>query len=215
MDLSGIEGLSEEHQAAIMAAHNADVEGLKANNTKLMDEAKKAKTSVGEKDLAIEEARKVAADAEAKALESQGKYEEAQKLREDERAKLVAEANANADKYKNALEAKDIIEAKSPILSKVLDQFQPAAEAVLNNAISITYDESGNAKTMYKHGDKEFSSQAEFLDGVKDDAMWSGMLKGADSSGAGTKQSGNSGASSTGDKVGDNLSARLKGHGLI
>ena len=103
MDLSSIEGLSEEQTASILAAHNADVEGLKNQQAKLVDETKSAKQAASENASAVEEARKAASDAEARALESQGKYQEAQKIREDERAKLVAEANANADKYKDTL----------------------------------------------------------------------------------------------------------------
>ena len=40
MDLSGVEGLSEEQKASILAAHNADVEGLKNQQAKLVDETK-------------------------------------------------------------------------------------------------------------------------------------------------------------------------------
>ena len=215
MDLSGVEGLSEEQTASILAAHNADVEGLKNQQAKLVDETKSAKQAASENANAVEEARKAAADTEARNLELQGKYDEAQKIREAEKAKLVAEAHAIADKYKNALEAKDMLEARSPILSKVLDQFKPAAEAILAKNIDIAYDDEGNAKTVFRHGEQEFSSASDFIDGVSGDAMWDGMLRGADSSGAGTKQSKESGASSTGNSASDNLQKRLKQKGMI
>ena len=211
MDLSEL-GLSEDQLLGV----EKHVEGLKAKNTDLMDEAKKAKLSVSEKEAIAEEARKAAASAKAEALESLGKYEEAQKLREDERAELVAQANAERDNAKLALDKYHLSSAKNSVLNKVLDQFQPAAEAVLNNAISVSYDDNGNANTVFKHGEQEFSSAADFINGVGEDAMWSGMLKGADSSGAGTKQVNNSGgASSSGtDKTQSALEQRLKRKGL-
>ena len=190
MDLSSIEGLTEEQRAAVMAAHESDVEGLKNQQKKLVDEAKSAKTAASENAATVEEARKAAADAEARALESQGKYEEAQKVREEERAKLVAEASAERDKAIQALDMFHKINALNGVLNNVLDQFKPAAEAVLNQNISVTYDDEGNAKAVYKYGEQEFSSASDFINGVGDDAMWSGMLKGAVSSGAGTKQGG-------------------------
>lgn len=211
MELSEL-GLSEEQLAGI----NEHVAGLKASNTKLMDETKQAKIASSEKDTAVEEARKVAADEKAKTLEAQGKYEEAQKLREEERANLVAEANADAEKYKKALDDNHLTIAKNGILNKVLDAFQPAAEAVLNSVVSVSYDDTGKPSTVYKYGEQEFSSAADFINGVGEDAMWSGMLKGADSSGAGTKQSNNSGgASSSGtDKTQSALEQRLKQKGI-
>ena len=195
MDLSSIEGLTEDQRAAVIAAHESDVEGLKNQQKKLVDEAKSAKAAASENAATVEEARKAASDAEARALESQGKYDEAQKIREEERAKLVAEANANADKYKDTLDMFHKNNALNGVLNNVLDQFKPAAEAVLNQNISVTYDDDGNAKAVYKYGEQEFSSASDFINGVGDDAMWSGMLKGAVSSGAGTKQSGNVSAS--------------------
>ncbi len=190
MDLSSIEGLTEEQRAAVLAVYESDVEGLKNQQRKLVDEAKSAKAAANENAATVEEARKAASDAEARALESQGKYEEAQKVREEERAKLIAEANAERDKATNALDMFHKNNALNGVLNNVLDQFKPAAEAVLNQNISVSYDESGNAKAVYKYGEKEFSSASDFINGVGDDAMWSGMLKGAVSSGAGTKQSG-------------------------
>ncbi len=195
MDLSSIEGLTEDQRAAVLAAHESDVEGLKNQQKKLVDEAKSAKAAASENAATVEEARKAASDAEARALESQGKYEEAQKVREEERAKLIAEANAERDKATNALDMFHKNNALNGVLNNVLDQFKPAAEAVLNQNISVTYDDDGNAKAVYKYGEQEFSSASDFINGVGDDAMWSGMLKGAVSSGAGTKQGGNVSAS--------------------
>jgi hypothetical protein len=188
MDLSSVEGLTEDQRAAVMAAHDANVEGLKNQQKKLVDEAKTAKAAASENAATVEEARKAASDAEARALESQGKYDEAQKIREEERAKLVAVAESERDKAKNTLDKFHKSQAVNSILNNVLDQFRPAAEAVLDQNINIDYDEQGNVKTMFRHGEQEFSSASDFINGVGEDAMWGGMLKGAVSSGAGTKQ---------------------------
>ena len=215
MYLSTIEGLSEEQTASILAAHNADVEGLKNQQAKLVDETKSAKQAASENASAVEEARKAAADTEARNLELQGKYEEAQKIREDERAKLVAVAESERDNARNTLDKYHKSQAVSGILNNVLDQFKPAAEAVLAQNINIAYDDDGNVKTVFRHGEQEFSSASDFINGVSGDAMWDGMLRGADSSGAGTKQNRESGASSTGNSASDNLQKRLKQRGMI
>ena len=66
MDLSKIEGLelSEEQRAAILAAHNEEVNGLKTNNTALLEEKRKAK------ELADEASRKAQELADKEALAS-------------------------------------------------------------------------------------------------------------------------------------------------
>ena len=215
MDLSAIEGLTDEQKAAIEQAYNEDVTGLKTKTTQLLDEVKAAKSSSSEKDAAIEEARQAAVAAKEKQLLSENKYEEAQKLREEERATLVAKANENAEKYKAALDNYHLSTAKNGVLNKVVDGMQDFAEAMLDKSVSVAYDDDGNAKAVYRHGDKEFASAADFIDGVSDDAGWSRMLKGADSSGAGTKQNINGGASSSGiDKTQSALEQRLQQKGL-
>lgn len=216
MDLSGVEGLTEAQIASITAAHDADVTGLKSSNTKLMDEAKNAKNASSEKDSVIEEARKAAAKAEEKRLIDAGEYEKAKAVADEELAKQIAESNTNAEKYKNALDLTHLTTAKSGVKVQVLPEFQDAAEALLNLGVSVSYDDNGAPVTTYKHGDKEFNSHSDFLNGVADDPMWSRMLKGADSSGAGTKQSNNSGGASSSsiDKTQSALEQRLKQKGI-
>lgn len=216
MDLSTIEGLTDEQKAAILEAHNTDVTGLKSKNTQLMDEAKNAKSTSAEKDAAVEEARKAAVAAKEKQLLSENKYEEAQKLREEERATLVAKANENAEKYKSALDNQHLSNAKNGVLNKVVDGMQGFAEAMLDKSVSVSYDEEGNAQAVFRHGEKEFTTAADFINGVSDDVGWSNMLKGADSSGAGAKQSNNSGGASSSsiDKTQSALKQRLQQKGL-
>jgi len=191
MDLLEL-GLSEDQLAGV----EKHVEGLKANSDKLKKEKLEAMSMAEANLVAAEEARKVAAESEAKKQEALGNSEEAKRLRDAESEKHLAEISAERDKVKSLLDKNHIDQAKNGVLNSVLDHLKPAAEAVLDKAITVSYDENGNAKTMFKHGDKEFNSKADFLDGVKDDAMWSGMLKGADSSGAGTKQSSTTGGAS-------------------
>jgi hypothetical protein len=214
MDLSKIDGLTEDQIAAIKAVHDDDVTGLKTKNTQLLDEAKHAKASSHEKDAAVEEARRAAADAAEQKLLAEGKYKEASELREKERAELVAEANANADKYKATLSEYHLSTAKNGVLHKVVEGMEEFALARLDKDVSLSYDDNGNAITVFKHGDKEFATAADFIDGVSDDAGWGRMLKGADSSGAGGKQSVNGGHLPSGNKTQSALEQRLKSKGL-
>ena len=214
MDLSKIDGLTEDQIASINALHDTDVTGLKTKNTQLMDEAKSAKASSHEKDAAVEEARKTALNAEEQRLMLEGKFEEAKKLGEDERARLVAEANANADKYKATLSEYHLSTAKNGVLNKVVEGMEEFALARLDKDVSLSYDDNGNAITVFKHGDKEFATAADFINGVSDDAGWGRMLKGADSSGAGMTQNSNGGTLPSSNNTESALEKRLKSKGL-
>lgn len=176
MDLTEIEGLTPEQVEAISNLHNADIEGLKTKNGELLGKMDSFKGELTTKEQSLEEARKAAADAEIKALESQGKYEEAKKLSESELAKMVAREKELTQKAQDALKQRDLKDVKFSILSKVQDELKAPAEAMLNSITDITYDENGNALTSIKYADKEFSNTADFLEFAQTDSTWSALL---------------------------------------
>ena len=189
MDLSTIDGLSDEQRVKIAALYDTDVAGLKAKNDELLGEKKTISQSVLEKDQILEEARKVAKQAEIKNLELQGKYDEAQVLQETERAKLVAEAESNAEMYKTTLEKYHTTKLKDAILANVTDLQKPFVEAMLDKSISTEMKDNEMIATL-SHGDNKFTTAQDFINGVGEDKAWQSVLKGVDSSGAGTTQSG-------------------------
>ena len=202
MDLTSVEGwadLPDSMKQAITSQVSESEQGLKTKVDQLLTEKKGVQSESDSQKIALEEARKAATDAAEQRLIAEGKYDEAQALREKERADLIAEANAERDKANAALDKYHLNNAKNGVKLQVLPEFQDAADALLNLSTAISYDDNGNAITIFKHGEKEFSSHSDYLDGVADDPMWSRMLKGADSSGAGTKQSNTTGGASSSD----------------
>ncbi len=177
MDLSGIEGLSEAQITAIQAAHDTDVTGLKNKNTELLGKFDEYKTDAQKSAESIEEARQVAVKAEAEKQEALGNYAEAQKLREQERAELIAKADAQAKNAMDMLKQRDLKDIHFDILQKVGENLQAPAQAMLNAMTDISYGENGETKVSIKCGDKEFNNTADFLAHAETDATWKAMLK--------------------------------------
>ena len=215
MDLSLIEGLTEAQIAAIQAVHDNDLTGLKGKNSELLGKMDSYKSEVTASSLAIEEARQVAVTAEAEKQEALGNYAEAQKLREAERAELVAKANAQADKAQNMLKQRDLKDVHFDILNKVGDNLQAPAQAMLNAMTDISYGENGETNVSIKCGDKEFSNTVDFLAHAETDATWQAMLKAPETKGLDVHNS-NAQGGGNGNKnsVQSNLASRLKASGL-
>ena len=119
MDLSTIDGLTEEQKQAILAAHEDNITGLKNKNSELLGKVNDSKAVVSEKERIAEEARQAAVKAEEERLLAEGKYNEAQQLREKERAELVAKAESEANAAKEMLKQRDLKDVHFGILSKV------------------------------------------------------------------------------------------------
>ena len=203
MDLSLIEGLTEAQITAIQAVHDTDVTGLKGKNSELLGKMDSYKSEVTASSLAIEEARQVAVTAEAEKQEALGNYAEAQKLREAERAELVAKANAQADKAQNMLKQRDLKDVHFDILNKVGDNLQAPAQAMLNAMTDINYGENGETNISIKCGDKEFSNTVDFLAHAETDATWKAMLKAPNTQGIKVNNSNAQGGGISGKKYSD------------
>lgn len=182
-------GLDEEKAKAALALHDEDVNGLKSKNTELLGKFESYKTELSTKEQTIEEARQAAVKAQEEKLLAEGKYKEAQELREKERAELVAKANEEAEKARNMLKQRDLQEVHSDIMRGVHDNFTPAAQALLAANTEVTYGEDGTKKVTIRHGDKEFNNTADFKEFAKTDPTWSAMLKAPDTKGVGATTS--------------------------
>ena len=190
MDLSTIDGLSEDQKAAILAQHESGMSGLKKKNDELLSEKKSVQQSAGEKEQALEEARKAAQDAKARELEAQGKYEEAQVLREEERAKLIAESEAKAKTAQDALDKFHRGQALNEVQSLIHDDFKDLSSAMLSNMLKVGYNDQGEAITSFEHnGEVIAKNVSEFKSWASEQDSFKKILKGVDSSGANTQQS--------------------------
>ncbi len=215
MELSTIEGLTEAQITAIKALHDTDVTGLKDKNTELLGKMDGYKTDAQKNADSIEEARQTAVRAKEAQLLAEGKYEEAQQLRETERADLVATANTEKEKAQNMLKQRDLKDVHFDILNKVGDNLQAPAQAMLNAMTDISYGENGETNVSIKCGDKEFSNTVDFLAHAETDATWQAMLKAPETKGLDVHNS-NAQGGGNGNKnsVQSNLASRLKASGL-
>lgn len=215
MDLTGIEGLTPEQVEAINSLHQTDVNGLKDKNAELLGKMDTFKGELSAKEQAIEDARKVAADAEIKVLESQGKYEEALSLREKERAELVGKAETETNRVKDLLKQRDLGDIKSSILAGVQESLRPAADAMLNSIANVAYDEAGKALVSIKYADKEFSNTADFMEFAKTDSTWSALLGAPNTQGFDVNNSNAQGAGNASRKTmkADDKAAYIEKHG--
>ena len=188
LDLSTLEA-SDELKAKFLELHNENVDRLKANTQSALTEKKQAQATALEQTTQLEEARKVAQDAKAKELEAQGKYEEAQTLREEERARLVAEANAQAEKATAALDKYHSGTVVNEIIASVIPTQQMFVKPLLESMTKVTYNEAGEPVISITDGSNVYTNAAEFLNGVKDSDSWKAVLLGSNSSGANTQKS--------------------------
>lgn len=215
MDLTKIEGLTEEQQAAIIAQYDADISGLKSKNDELLSEKKSVQQSAQEKEKALEEARKAAQDAKAKELEAQGKYEEAQKLREEERAKLVAEAEQKAELAQSNLDKYHKTSALNSVMNLIHDDFKEVSSALLSNMLNISYNDQGEAITEFKHnGEVVAKNVDEFKGWAVGQGAFKRILKGVDSSGADSTNNSRNTSGVNGDDKDSAFKNRLKQAGL-
>jgi len=137
MDLSTIEGLDDTQKQAILALYDTDIVGLKDKNSELLGKISDNKTAASESEQIVEEARKATVKAQQETLEAQGKYAEAKKLGEEERAKLIAQAESETNNVKGLLRERDIGDVRGDILGKVHDNFSSAAKAMLRGAREV------------------------------------------------------------------------------
>jgi hypothetical protein len=213
MDLSKIEGLTEEQSAAITALHNTETEGLRNKNDQLLGEKKSVQQSAAEQAHSLELARQAAVKAEEEKLVAEGKYKEALDLREKENAELTAKANEEAQKAKDALNNYHKGSALSEVKSLIHDDFKELAGAQLSNMLKVGYNDQQQPVTTFEYEGKVVASSVdEFKGWASEQPQFAKILKGVDSSGAGTTRSHSDSVAGGGEDAAFNQ--RLKSAGL-
>lgn len=213
MDLSTIEGLTEEQQQAILGLHNSEVSGLKTKNDELLTEKKTAAEKAAEAEQAAENARLAAQEAEKQRLANEGKFDELKALHEKEIAEKTAAANDQAEKAQQALNQLHKGTALNGALSLIHDDFKGISEAMLSNMIEISYTNENAPVTAFKHnGEVVANNVDEFKSWALTQDSFKKIMNGVDSSGAGAN--GNNGASGSGNDKDAAFAQRLKAAGL-
>ncbi len=212
MDLSNIEGLTEEQQAAITAIMEKREEGLRNKNEQLLGEKKSVQQSAAEQAQSLELARQAAVKAEEEKLVAEGKYKEALDLREKENAELTAKANEEAQKAKDALNNYHKGSILNEVKSLIHDDFKDLASDRLSNMLKIGYNDQQQPVTTFEHEGKVVANNIEEFKGwASEQPQFAKILKGVDSSGAGTQRSHSDSVASGEDAA---YKARLRAAGL-
>lgn len=213
IDLSQIEGLTEDQVAAITAMHNSETEGLRNKNDQILGEKKTFQQEVAEKAQALEDARQAAIKAEEQKLVANGEVEQLKAHYETQLAEQTAAAQSLAEKAQSALLQRDKSSALNSALSMIHDDYKGLAEAQLSNMLEISYNDDNLAISTFKHEGKVVANNIdEFKSWAGEQDQFKRILKGVDSSGANTQQS-RSGAS-PGNDVQSRLKQRLAQQGL-
>ena len=214
LDLSKIEGLTDEQITAISQLHESETAGLVSKTQELLNEKKTVQATAQEQASALEQARQAAVKAEEEKLLAEGKYKEAQVLREKERAELVAKAENEAKIAKDNLEKYHRSNALNSALSMIHDDFKELSSAKLDSMIKIDYNEQGEALIKFiNNGEVVASSVDEFKGWAAEQDSFKRIMNGVNSSGAGASNA-NGGANGANNEN-SAFKQRLKQAGLI
>ncbi len=213
MDLSKIEGLTEEQSAAITAMYNTDTEGLRNKNDELIGEKRTMQNSVAEQAQQVEDARLAAVKANEEALKAAGDMEGLKTHYETQLAEQTAMAKEQAKTAQEALLSRDKGSALNKALSLIHDDYKGIAEAQLSNMLKISYNDQQQPVIAFEQGGEVVANNIdEFKSWAGEQSQFSKILKGVDSSGAGTKRSQSNGVASGGENTA--FEQRLRSAGL-
>lgn len=214
VDLTGIEGLSEEQSAKLKALFDTEIGGLKNKVDELIGEKRNVQASSTEKDQIIEDARKAAAKAHEETLIASGKTDELKAFYEEQLATTTAELTATAKTAKDALTSRDRGDVMGKVMGLVHDDHRWNSEAMLSNMLEIGYNDQQQLTTQFKHnGEVVANNVDEFKSWAGEQDSFKKILKGVDSSGADTTQS-RSGSATNGNDTQTKLAQRLRAQGL-
>jgi len=187
MDLSKIDGLTEEQKASITQQFSNETEGLRKKNEELLGEKKSIQGTIAEQAEIAERARQAAVTAEEARLKATNDMDGLKSHYEKQLAEQTATANESAKQAKEALLARDKSNAINSALTMIHDKFKPLAKATLSNMLNISYNDQGVAITEYKYeGNVVATNQNELKEWAKGQAVFKQIMTGADSSGAGS-----------------------------
>tara|TARA_R110000765_G_scaffold337065_1_gene427402 strand:- start:163 stop:810 length:648 start_codon:yes stop_codon:yes gene_type:complete len=214
VDLTGIDGLSEEQSTKLSELFDNEIGGLKSKVEALIGEKRNVQQTSTEKDRVIEEARKAAVTAEESRLVENGRYKEALELREKETTEAIATANSSTLAAKEALQSRDYGTSSNTLLSMFHDSHKEVGEALLSKGLKIGYNDNNQPITTFEYGGNIVATGIDEIKGwAGEQSVFKQYLKGVDSSGANTTQS-RGGSATNGNETQNNLAQRLKAKGL-
>jgi len=190
IDYAAIPGLTEDQIAALTSAHSTDVNNLIINR----DDIKKEKLGVQEQltaaELVAENARATAATAKEQALKAANDMDGLKLHYEEQLANTTAELTASAKTAKDALTSRDRGDVMSKVMGLVHDDHKWNSEAMLSNMLEIGYNDQQQLTTQFKsNGEVVANNVEEFNSWATEQESFKRILKGVDSSGAGSAQS--------------------------
>ncbi len=212
MDLSNIEGLTEEQQAAITAIMEKREEGLRNKNEQLLGEKKTIQGTIAEQAQIAEDARQAAVKAEEARLKAANDMDGLKSHYEAQLAEQTAAANEQAKAAREALLSRDKGSVLNQVKSLIHDDFRDLASDKLSNMLKVGYNDQQQPVTTFEHDGKVVANNIdEFKSWAGEQPQFAKILKGVDSSGAGTQRSHSDSVASGEDAA---YKARLRAAGL-
>jgi len=212
MDLSNIEGLTEEQQAAITAIMEKREEGLRNKNEQLLGEKKTIQGTIAEQAQIAEDARQAAVKAEEARLKAANDMDGLKSHYEAQLAEQTAAANEQAKAAREALLSRDKGSVLNQVKSLIHDDFRDLASDKLSNMLKVGYNDQQQPVTTFEHDGKVVANNIdEFKSWAGEQPQFAKILKGVDSSGAGTTRSHSDSVASGEDAA---YKARLRAAGL-
>ncbi len=190
----GVEGLTEDQKAALKekfdAANAADVAGLKSKNSELLEKNK----GVAEAAAKLEAEKSLAAE---KLAETQGNFEEAQRLANERMENERKDSQSKIEGYKGQLSDLYVTQAKTGLAKEIANTPEDIEILEMFLQKHITMEEvDGKMKTNYG----EAGSREALIEQFKKDPVVSRFVSGTKAVGVGAKGADGSGKASVTDK---------------
>ena len=196
MDLSKFD-LSEEVTAAIQAEFTKETEGLRNKNEQLLGEKKTIQGSVAEQAQIAEDARQAAVKAEEARLKASNDMDGLKSHYETQLAEQTATANEAAKAAQQALLSRDKGSALNQVQNLIHDDFKDLAGDRLSNMLKVGYNDQQQPIITFEQDGKVVANNIdEFKSWAGEQPQFAKILKGVDSSGAGTTRSQGNGVAS-------------------
>ena len=194
IDYTKIAGLTAEQIAELTDLHQTDVTKLIDNRDEIKLEKIGVQGRLKASEEALESARLAGIAAEELRLVDSGKYTEALALREKETIAAIAQANESASTAREALTSRDRGDVMNGVMGLIHDDHQWNSRAMLENMLEVGYNDQQQLTTAFKHnGEVVANSVSEFKSWAGEQESFKRILKGVDSSGAGTLQASGAG----------------------
>ena len=194
IDYTKIAGLTAEQIAELTDLHQTDVTKLIDNRDEIKLEKIGVQGRLKASEEALESARLAGIAAEELRLVDSGKYTEALALREKETIAAIAQANESASTAREALTSRDRGDVMNGVMGLIHDDHQWNSRAMLENMLEVGYNDQQQLTTALKHnGEVVANSVSEFKSWAGEQESFKRILKGVDSSGAGTLQASGAG----------------------